>query len=657
MDLARERLIFRIYEEALALPPAERTAFLEEQCHGDADLLAQVAACLAAATRDATTQEQGLAEVIGDGVAAAVAAIAPTLPNVGDDLGKYHLLEQIGRGGMGVVFKAEDRMLRRLVALKMLHRRGGDDAGLHQRFEREGRALAALRHPHIVQVYGLEAIDDHLVLVMEYLEGHSLTIPATGMTLPAFLATACPLADAVAAAHEAGIVHRDLKPGNILITADGLKVLDFGLAQHQPPHPQLDTTQRLTASGMVMGTVPYMSPEQARGLPLDARSDLFSLGVIFYEALTGRRPFAGKTASDVISAILRDDPPPLPPTCDDLPDALIDILRRCLDKNPDKRFASARHLHTALQALQPNPSPTQQPLLLKVLLHLAPILTGAGLTFLALNLWRLDRQPPPKPAQPPTQTQQVQTDQVKQPAVLEPKLPAISQTATPQAIASFHNLILAGNFEHALSLLTAADAAQEVGFSQTEQQIWAARLYLLMGQPERARDQLSAAAHSPQQRNQRALAMMELGFPGRAWELLGTSARDAQHDNATALLRAVSALHQKQWSSAHAALEQARGQTAAEEWTWWWIRYLEGTDAAAAADELKRFIASEQVKHTRPDRWVISHLRLAEAYRRLHRRDQALLWYDRFLDQWAAFPNGETRFAQERRAALQHASR
>ncbi len=661
MDITREQLIFRIYEEALALPPAERQAFIQSQCGGDGDLLSQVAACLDAAEGNATTQEQGLAAVIGEGMAAAAQAMDANLPHVGDTLGKYQLLEQIGRGGMGVVFKAEDRVLRRLVALKMIHRRGANDAALLKRFEREGRALAALRHPDIVQVYGLEQINDHLVLVMEYLEGPTLQIPPTGMPFNTFIETACALAFAVAAAHEAGIVHRDLKPANIMVTKTGLKILDFGLAQHHMADPSHAATQRLTASGMVIGTVPYMSPEQARGLPLDPRSDVFSLGVIFYEALTGRRPFTGKTASDVISAILRDDPPPLPPACDKLPDGLIDVLGRCLHKDADQRFASARELHIALNRLHTNRPIPEIPPLTRFLAHLIVFATGACLTLLALNFWRANRHEPPN-TEPATTKSQTDDTQPSHGVNLDTpsQLPLTPPLAKPDTVAttpkaSLQELILTGNFAAALALLQTEKTSAAMTFSRQENHQWAARLYRLQGQKQRALEELTAAAATAptNQRTNLALALMEQGFPGRAWELMGSTPRDAEQNKSTALLRALSALHRKQWPTARVAFQQAQADTAPEEWTWWWIHYLAATDPAAATDEIVRFIASEQVKQTRPDRWVLAHLKLAESYRRRHHPKQALEWYDRFLNQWATFPNDETRFAQKQRAQLQ----
>ena len=217
---------------------------------------------------------------------------------------------------MGEVYLAEDAALGRRVALKLLPPELNSDER-RTRLEREARALAALNHPNIVTIYSVESEAGAPFITMELVEGRTLAelVPRDGLPLDRFFDIAVPIADAVAAAHQHGIVHRDLKPGNVMVTADGrVKVLDFGLAKTTafgPGEPRLKTIPRMpvTDKGVIVGTWRYMSPEQARGLPVDARSDIFALGVVFYEMLTGRRPFTGDTTTELLSSIIKDTPP------------------------------------------------------------------------------------------------------------------------------------------------------------------------------------------------------------------------------------------------------------------------------------------------------------------------------------------------------------
>ena len=246
----------------------------------------------------------------------------------GTRLGPYEILSPIGAGGMGEVYKALDTRLGRPVAIKTLH------SPHMERFGREARAIAALNHPHICALYDVGP--DYLV--MEYVEG----VPLQGPLPPAkALRYATQIAQALEAAHAKGITHRDLKPGNILISASGVKLLDFGLAKLTDP---ADPDATKTMAGTVMGTAAYMSPEQAQGLPTDARSDIFSFGLVLYELLSGRRAFAAETALATMAAIVRDEPKPL-----DAPPALQSIVARCLRKSPADRFPSAADLRAALE--------------------------------------------------------------------------------------------------------------------------------------------------------------------------------------------------------------------------------------------------------------------------------------------------------------------
>ena len=241
-------------------------------------------------------------------------------------LGHYRIVRPIGAGGMGEVFLADDAKLGRKVALKVLAHALAADPERRGRFEREARAVAALNHPNIITIYSVEEHDGVLFLTMELVEGKTLTdlIPPQGMSLAQWLQIAIPLADAVGAAHQRGITHRDLKPANVMVADDGrVKVLDFGLAKVRDESP-VDglsatlTVEPLTGEGRIVGTVAYMSPEQAQGKPVDARSDVFSLGILLFEMATGQRPFQGDTSMSVLSAIIKDTPASvtdLRPTC------------------------------------------------------------------------------------------------------------------------------------------------------------------------------------------------------------------------------------------------------------------------------------------------------------------------------------------------------
>ncbi len=270
----------------------------------------------------------------------------------------YRLLEQIGEGGGGIVWKALDTRLHREVAVKFLPERvAGSPEGL-TRIVSEARALASLSHPNIVTVYAVEETGDQHFLAMELVPGKTLDalMPPEGLALERLLDIALPLADALAAAHERGIVHRDLKPRNIIITPDGRpKILDFGIAEVRPPVMErtgMGDTKTLHLVTVVEGSLPYMAPEQARGRAADRRSDIFSFGVVLYEMATGNRPFKGETTTELLAAILRDEPPWPSAARPDLPSELDRILERCLEKDPGLRFASMVELRGALAELR-----------------------------------------------------------------------------------------------------------------------------------------------------------------------------------------------------------------------------------------------------------------------------------------------------------------
>jgi TolB-like protein/Tfp pilus assembly protein PilF len=281
----------------------------------------------------------------------------------GTRLGAYEVLGALGAGGMGEVYRARDPRLGREVAIKVLPEAVAGDPERLARFEREARTLASLNHPGIVTIFAVEEAEGMRFLAMELVEGDSLDtlIAPGGLPLSRFLDVAVPFADALSAAHERGIVHRDLKPGNVMVTSEGrVKVLDFGLAKVEAARstPEVTSTPTesraadLTSEGQVFGTVSYMSPEQARGARVDARSDVFSLGVVLYQMLTGERPFRGESAIDVMTSILRDTPPSVTDLRADIPPHLGRVLRRCLEKEPRDRYQTSRDVYNELKELK-----------------------------------------------------------------------------------------------------------------------------------------------------------------------------------------------------------------------------------------------------------------------------------------------------------------
>ena len=276
----------------------------------------------------------------------------------GTKLGPYEIQSPLGAGGMGEVYRARDTRLGRDVAIKVLPEALANDADRLRRFEQEARTIAALNHPNILGIHDIGAHDGAPFLVSEFLDGQTLREKLESGPLPVRRAIeyALGIAQGLAAAHEKGIVHRDLKPENVFVTRDGrVKVLDFGLAKLVRPEESHETVVTLTSPatlpGMVMGTVGYMSPEQVRGQPIDARSDIFSFGAVLYEMLTGKRAFKRETSAETMAAILREEPPELNVAGWQGPLALQRILVRCLEKNVERRFQSASDLAFALESL------------------------------------------------------------------------------------------------------------------------------------------------------------------------------------------------------------------------------------------------------------------------------------------------------------------
>jgi len=284
---------------------------------------------------------------------------------IGTTLSHFNITATLGIGGMGEVYLAEDTKLGRRVALKILPSDMAANPERLERFQREAKVVASLNHPNIVTIHSVEEADGLQFLTMELVEGNDLErlLPADGFPLSKIFDIAVPLTDALATAHERGIVHRDLKPANIMLTKEGrVKVLDFGLAKLglNSPVPLSDqdetalapTSSPLTGDGTILGTAPYMPPEQLEGLPVDHRADIFSVGVLLYELATGRRPFEGTSSIALASSILRDTPPPISEIKQDLPRHFGRIIETCLEKDPERRYQSAKELRNALQSLR-----------------------------------------------------------------------------------------------------------------------------------------------------------------------------------------------------------------------------------------------------------------------------------------------------------------
>jgi len=291
---------------------------------------------------------------------------------IGTTLAHYEIRERLGRGGMGEVFRALDTRLGREVAVKLIPAEVASDPERIARFEREARALAALQHPNIASIYGFEEARDCRFLVMELVDGESLAerIARGPIAAEEILPIAIQIADGLSAAHAKGIVHRDLKPANLMIALDGqVKILDFGLATAAASAASTgadgDATMTLglplTEFGAAVGTVAYMSPEQALGRPVDARSDLFSLGAVLHEMATGRRAFTGPTQAAVIDSLLRGEPAKLESGAAPMPAVLAPVARRLLQRDPDRRYASAAELKAELETIAggSQPSPRQ----------------------------------------------------------------------------------------------------------------------------------------------------------------------------------------------------------------------------------------------------------------------------------------------------------
>ena len=376
MNKERWQQIEPIYFAALELGAAERRAYLEAACAGDADLRREVEALLRSEEEAGGFLEKpALAEPEFASLQGEEKTQLLPVPQPKQRIGQYKLLSPLGKGGMGEVHLALDTRLQRKAALKLLPAQFTHDAERVRRFAQEARAASALNHPNILTIYeiGQATIEDGSVhyIATEYVEGETLRqrmANAGQLPLSEALELGMQMTAALAAAHEAGIIHRDIKPENIMVRRDGLvKVLDFGLAKltetrsaergtrndnRSDAHRSSFRDHLSTASGLVMGTPRYMSPEQARGQKVDARTDLFSLGIVLYEMLAGKPPFAGASPMDAISAILTAEPKALRTWQRDVPVKLEKSIHRLLRKDREQRYATAQELLTDLKACQ-----------------------------------------------------------------------------------------------------------------------------------------------------------------------------------------------------------------------------------------------------------------------------------------------------------------
>ncbi len=361
MDSDRWQRIDQLYFSALAQEPGQRDSFLREACAGDEPLRKEIESLLASQSKvEAVCQSPALEVAARDLARGQATNVSGRL--AGRTLSHFKVLDKLGAGGMGIVYKAIDTRLNRPAALKILPPERISDPERKHRFAKEARAASALNHPNIVTIYDIDQADGLDFIAMEYVAGKSLDelIPRSGLRTGQALKIGIQIAEGLSRAHTIGIIHRDLKPSNIMVTDEGVvKILDFGLAK-------LTERQRLSAQeagqpaslsaetekGIIAGTAAYMSPEQAEGGPIDARSDVFAFGSVLYEMVTGRRAFHGDSQLSTIAAVLKEEPKPPSQLAPDIPAALEKVIRRCLRKDPARRWQHMDDIKIELEELK-----------------------------------------------------------------------------------------------------------------------------------------------------------------------------------------------------------------------------------------------------------------------------------------------------------------
>src|SRR5689334_14057615 len=355
MTPERWQQVKEIFNSAINYRPEERGVFISEACSGDELLRSEVESLIASHERTGTFIDQPAFEVAASLLVDDKSELKP-----GQTIGSYEILSFLSRGGMGEVYLAEDKRLGRKVALKLLPSSLTKNDDRLRRFEQEARAASALNHPNIITIFEIRDTGASHVIATEFVEGETLRtrLNRVALTVSEALDIAIQVADALSAAHKAGIIHRDIKPENIMLRPDGyVKVLDFGLAKlSEQASPavaaEAPTIQVRTGSGIVIGTAGYMSPEQARGLSVDHRSDIFSLGAVIYEMLARRKPFQGDTPSDTLASILKTEPPPLTRVVPGVPSELVRIVNKSLRKDREERYQVVKDLWLDLKALK-----------------------------------------------------------------------------------------------------------------------------------------------------------------------------------------------------------------------------------------------------------------------------------------------------------------
>ncbi|HUE83409.1 MAG TPA: protein kinase [Pyrinomonadaceae bacterium] len=354
MTPERWQRVKEIFNSALQHEPLQRSVFLSDACGTDESLRREVETLIATHEKDGSFIDSPAYQVAAELLKDQELELKP-----GEVIASYEIVSYISRGGMGEVYLAQDQRLNRRVALKLLPAAFTKDNDRLRRFEQEARAASALNHPNIITIHEIQKVNSTHLIVTEFVEGETLRqrLARTPLNLAEALQVAIQIADALTAAHKAGIIHRDIKPENIMLRPDGyVKVLDFGLAKLVENSPSVlaaeaPTRDIKTGSGIVIGTAGYMSPEQARGLVVDERSDIFSVGAVVYEMVAHRKPFGGETPSDVLAAILKTEPPPLSHLKPEAPAELVRIVTKALRKDREERYQVVKDLLIDLRSL------------------------------------------------------------------------------------------------------------------------------------------------------------------------------------------------------------------------------------------------------------------------------------------------------------------